>query len=127
MTDQFEIGMAIESMASLVSLGIKKPMDEPVASSAEIELSDATTREMGWRVCAWHWDMMSSTAYNAVKSYIGNIYIRTRDENDAYKLYSCFAKHPIPVEWSVGNKNGRRVINYTIKFKKLIEIVEESS
>jgi len=131
MADTFEIGLTFGGMVTLKSIGVKNPLDEPVSCSETRELADGSVLEVGWAVCIWHWDYIDKAQFTTLKNFFTTnnvyLYIKTRDDADAYNVYYALATFPVQKDWTTGNANARKVKDFSITFKKLVLVEEETS
>ena len=124
MSYEYSIGITLESLATLDSLGISVPNDAFVLHSQEFSTGDGGVAGQGWSVCEWHWNIIRKIQRDILKTYCtgksSNVFIRTYDENNEFKTYACKMIWASRENFTVG-----RIIDFTIIFRK--PILQETS
>jgi len=119
-TYNFQIGTSGGTLLS--TLGIPWPRDEFVKYPVVKELVNGGVRGMGLPQIEWNWDLLQGVEYNRLLAFKGTelvtpgIWVESRDEDNAFTLYSGDMIWPQQIQWSAG-----RVLKFKLIFKNLVE------
>lgn len=128
----FEIGLTEEGMTNLENLAI--PIIPPAWSYTEypleIQLPNGKVRGMGFPQATWHWDALKADEREALRVFCSGksaeVYIKTPiNEDDNGLSYSVFQGIMV---WPAGENPTVQIYpDFTIQFRHLIEIEQESA
>lgn len=123
MANEFEIGTAVDSTVTLASLGVPAPKYEYGLYAGEIVLGDGTSRGVGFPVTVWHWSFITAAQRTALRTYCTGksavVFIRTIKDDNTYADFEAIMIWPTHEERSAG-----RVLDFSLEFRNMVEIVE---
>lgn len=133
----FEIGVSAETTVNLEELEV--PLIPPAWSyteySSEIRLANGKVRGMGFPVATWHWDVLGADEREVLRTFCSGksaeVFIRTpvneHTENEEDELELEYRLFQAVMVWPAGESPTVRVYpDFTLEFRHLIEIEEES-
>lgn len=125
---EFSIGLSLETLVLLSELSpvVIEPQSSFSRYSVEIETNDGGVAGQGWPVDEWHWGFIHVDQWQALRNYCGgkssNVFMRTyNDFTEEWETYSAV------MIWPGGPPNiqARKVIDFTLVFRKLVFQEEE--
>lgn len=87
--------------------------------SQDVDLASGGVRGGGWIAATWTWDFMSQAQYTQLLVFCpgksADIYIKTKDDHEAFAIYSCTMVRPSAPERGDGT-----IRDLTIHFRNLV-------
>lgn len=96
MASNYKIGTTYAGLTSLDQLTtpLVNPRSEGLQTSDPVDIADGSRRSIGWLRQAWHWGFMSEAQCEALRGYIGTVYVRTRKNDGNFETYSAVLVWP---------------------------------
>src|SRR5262245_34946226 len=115
MAYEYKIGVDIESLALLQTLGVRFPLDEPLEFPEQRTLSGGNVIGLGFAQATWHWTVISEAEYGILRNYCSspglsaNIAIRTYDSERQWVDYLGKIIWPVRRNFTAG-----RILDFTL-------------
>jgi hypothetical protein len=108
----------LEALSGTGLVPLTAPKSTFTDYSTSMPLGDGTVRGGGWSVASWHWDFLSKTQRDAIKTYCtaksAEVYINTRKADLSYAAYKAVMVWPDQEQRIAG-----RILDLTITFQRL--------
>lgn len=121
---EFEIGTAEETLEQIDQLttALPDPKSNYFAFSRKVSTGNAEDFGVGAPYATWTFPVLDIDQYNQLREFSGNLYIRTKTDNDSFAIFQCYASFPLdPQNRWFGQRQ-----NYVVTFRNLVLIPEGS-
>ena len=119
----YEIGAALGSIATLISLGAIEPDSQFSDYSDTVKLGSGLVRGMGLPTATWHYGYLYQAQYDALRALCPTagavVCIATLNNDMDYVRYDCNME--MPTQYVIRSPEGKKVyVDVTITFTNLV-------
>ena len=96
MESNYKIATTFAGLTSLNQLAtpLTDPRSEGLQTTDPVDIADGSRRNVGWLRQEWHWGFLSEAQCEALRAYIGVVYVRTRKNDGNFETYSAVLVWP---------------------------------